>query len=380
MAIDEELREQLRSVIHDFNAPVKYAFAHGSGIFTHEKPQRRSVSKPQIDLVFGVSYTEHWHSLNMRQNPSHYSAVLKTLGAGAVSLVQDKLGAGVFFNHHPVEVDGLRIRYGVVNIDTLLGDLANWNNMYLAGCLHKPVKILRDEPRIRFTNQANLVSALRAALLLLPEEFTELDLYSTLAGLSTSRAPITLYNEAPKSIQNIANHQFLNFRNLYSPLLDLMSNVELQSSAKLSLSSNPEIGVASMKQDMDTEKRGRLVNRLPKEFREKLYRRYQSKYERNEPDSLIASEFGSEVNANSTAAGTNTLEEATRLGREVLVGSGTTFQNSPQSTQFDRLIAGDKDLVQNMAKAISSTVAWPSLTQSLKGLLTTRIGRGSDSA
>ena len=37
---------------------------------------------------------------------------------------------------------------------------------------------------MRLANQVNLVSALRAALLLLPEEFTEYDLYVTIAELS----------------------------------------------------------------------------------------------------------------------------------------------------------------------------------------------------
>ena len=72
----------------------------------------------------------------------------------------------------------------MVNLDTLCRDLLEWDTLYLAGRLHKPVKILRDEPRVRLANQVNLVSALRTALLLLPEEFTEYDLYSTIAGLS----------------------------------------------------------------------------------------------------------------------------------------------------------------------------------------------------
>jgi mitochondrial translocator assembly and maintenance protein 41 len=46
------------------------------------------------------------------------------------------------------------------------------------------VKILRDEPRVRLANQVNLFSALRTAMLLLPEEFTEFELYSTIASLS----------------------------------------------------------------------------------------------------------------------------------------------------------------------------------------------------
>lgn len=365
MAIDEEMREKLRSILWKFNAPIKYAFAYGSGVFSQGKSS--DASKPQVDLIFGVSYTQHWHSLNIRQNPGHYS-MLRTLGSGAVSFVQDKIGAGVFFNPY-VEIDGLKIKYGVVNIDTLLGDLTNWNSLYLAGRLHKPVKILRDEPRIRFTNQANLISALRTALLILPEEFTELDLYSTLAGISYMGDPRMAFGENPNKVKNIVNNQFLNFRNLYSPLLDLMPNVELQSSSKFALPTNSEIGVASMKQDMDPKRRGNMVIRLPKDFREKIYRRYQGKYERIEVAPAI---IGSAAKASAKA---KAIEEAAQLGRGVLSGTPGSFEHLRKGTKFDQQIACDKDLTLNVSKAIQSTVAWPSFTQSCKGILTAGVGR-----
>lgn len=364
MAINEEIREKLRSIIWKFNAPIKYAFAYGSGVFSQGKAS--DASKPQVDLIFGVSYSQHWHSLNMRQNPDHYS-MLRHLGSGAVSFVQDKVGAGVFFNPY-VEIDGLKIKYGVVNIDTLLGDLTNWNTLYLAGRLHKPVKILRDEPRIRFTNQSNLISALRTSLLTLPEEFTELDLYSTLAGISYLGDPRMTFGENPNKVKNIVNNQFINFRNLYSPLLDMLPNVELQSSAKLSLPSNPEIRVASMRQNMDPKKRGNMVARLPMEFREKIYRRYQGKYERGDAAPVV---IGSAAKATADA---KAIEEAARLGKEVLFGTGS-LDRLRKGTKFDQLIASDKDLALNVSKAIQSTVAWPSFTQSCKGVLTAGVSR-----
>ena len=181
ISIDNELRERLRALLWKFNAPIKYAFAYGSGVFTQTNTKTK-INERKVDLIFGVSYTEHWHSLNMRQNPHHYSP-LRWFGSGAVSLVQDKIGAGLYFNPY-VEMDGLNIRYGVVNIDTMLNDLHKWDTLFLAGRLHKPVKILRDEPRVRFVNQSNLISALRTALFILPEEFTELDLYQTIDGIS----------------------------------------------------------------------------------------------------------------------------------------------------------------------------------------------------
>lgn len=351
MAIDEELRENLRSVIWKFNAPIKYAFAYGSGVFSQGKP-----FTSQVDLIFGVSYTQHWHSLNMRQNPHHYS-MLRQLGSSAVSFVQDKMGAGVFFSP-TVEIDGLKIKYGVVNIDTLLGDLTNWNTLYLAGRLHKPVKILRDEPRIRFTNQTNLISALRTSLLLLPEEFTELDLYSTLASLSDISDSKMSFDKSSEKVKNIVNNQFINFRNLYSPLLDMLQNVHLQSLSNISLPSNPEIGVASMKQNMDPKVRSNMIARLPHEFKEKLYRRYQSKYQRDDSGSLAT--------VDPTAA--EAIQEATKLGKDVLSGTTTSFDQLRKGTKFDQLIAADQDLALNVSKAIKSATTWASFTQSCKGI------------
>lgn len=345
MAIDNQLKEKLRSILWKFNAPIKYAFAYGSGVFSQGKAS--DSTKPQVDMIFGVSYTQHWHSLNMRQNPHHYS-FLRHFGSGLVSKVQDNLGSGVYFNPF-VEIDGIKIKYGVVNIDTLLTDLTNWNTLYLAGRLHKPVKILRDEPRIRFTNQANLISALRTALLILPEKFSELDLYRTLAGISYMGDLRTTFKglENPNKVENIVQNQFLNFRNLYSPLLDILPNVKLNSSAAFALDSNRDIGVATMAQDMDPIKRGNMVVRLPNDFRNRLYQRYQSKYQRIESDFSVKN--------------LDILDPSKNVRRD--------------GTAFDRAIASDPELPQIISNVIRNTVAWPSFTQSVKGILTAGIGR-----
>ena len=70
-----------------------------------------------IDFIFGVSFSQHWHSLNLQEHKDHYSS-LGYLGSYAVSKIQDSLGAGVYFNPY-VTINGTLIKYGVVNIDTL---------------------------------------------------------------------------------------------------------------------------------------------------------------------------------------------------------------------------------------------------------------------
>jgi fatty acid synthase subunit beta len=47
-----------------------------------------------IDFIFGVSHTQHWHSLNIRQNRHHYSGV-SSLGSGLVSRIQDQYPLGL---------------------------------------------------------------------------------------------------------------------------------------------------------------------------------------------------------------------------------------------------------------------------------------------
>lgn len=103
MIIDDAVKEWLRPLLWQFRAPVRYAIAYGSGVFP-QGIKKTPGKKPMVDLIFGVTYTQHWHSLNLGQHRDHYS-FLGALGSGAVSYVQDNLGAGVYFNPY-VEING----------------------------------------------------------------------------------------------------------------------------------------------------------------------------------------------------------------------------------------------------------------------------------
>ena len=300
-----------------------------------------------IDFIFGVSYSQHWHSLNLQQHRNHYSAI-GSLGSSLVSRVQDRYGAGVYFNPY-VTVNGTLIKYGVVNLDTLCRDLAEWDTLYLAGRLHKPVKILRDDPRVRLANQINLISAVRTALLLLPSQFTEQDLYGTIAGLSYLGDPrMALPAENPNKVANIVKYQLPNFRRLYAPLIDNLPNVAFHDPRCSSSDwvDDPDAN-AGLVQDMDPKKRGNMVRRLPRSFRSKLYFRYQSKFQIPQRDFEKMLEESDD-------------QDPMRVKRQ-------------QGTLFDQRVAGDRqaDLTKEIKSAIKSTVQWPSVTQSLKGIITT---------
>ncbi|KAF2138040.1 uncharacterized protein K452DRAFT_256840 [Aplosporella prunicola CBS 121167] len=368
--MNHDFTDALRQIIWQFRAPIRYAFAYGSGVFPQSSESSSSGSlsphpnppeaikkwqeggQKVIDFIFGVTYTQHWHSLNLQQHRDHYS-FLGTAGSWAVSQVQDRLGAGVYFNPF-ITVNGTMIKYGVVNLNTLYRDLSEWDTLYLAGRLQKPVKILRDDARIRLANQVNLISAVRAALLMLPGKFTEQQLFNAIAGLSYMGDPRMTYgSENPHKVANIVTHQLRNFRRLYNPLLDTLPNTTHTDSRVKTpgweVDTPPGVDV-TMEQDMDPVKRGNMVRRLPKSFRQKIYFAYQRQY------GISGTEFQ------------KMLEAAKDDDSE-------SFKKR-QGGDFEQRVASESDLRDKVSDAVQLTVKWPSTVQSAKGLLTAGPLRG----
>ncbi|KLP14770.1 proline transport [Fusarium fujikuroi] len=366
MIINYELKEALRLMLRQFNAPIMYCFAYGSGVFP-QSPSKASISEADfravhpnppealiksqkgspkvLDFIFGVSHVEHWHSINMKQHRNHYSG-LASLGSGVVSRVQN-WGAGVYFNPY-VEVNGMLIKYGVTSIDNLVRDLSSWDSLYLAGRLQKPVKILRDHPRVRLANQHNLIAAVRTALLLLPPQFTEAELYSTIAGLSYLGDPrMALPTENKSKVTNIVDNNIVHFRRLYAPLVKTLPNVDFTGACRIDDTDwimNPEAG-NKLQQDMDPVRRGNMVRRLPQTFRSRLYFQYQRRF------GIPRGEFNELMKA-------STDEEGGAVKKM-------------QGGEFERRIATDdaQKLNETVRIVIKQTVNWPSTVQSIKGLL-----------
>ncbi|KAF2276712.1 mitochondrial import protein mmp37 [Westerdykella ornata] len=364
---NEEFKRALRNILRKL-PPVTYAFAYGSGVFPqsdvttsritnspHPNPPEAILKWQKgggkmIDFIVAARYTEHFHSLNLARHRDHYS-FLGSLGSGIVSHVNDKYGAGVYFNPY-VDVNGAMIKYGVVSLQTLHRDLTDWDTLYLAGRLHKPVKILFEEPSIRVANQRNLLSAVRCSLLLLPPTFTEKQLYCTIAGLSYQGDPRMDYgSENPRKIENIVTHQIRNFRLLYHDLIMSLPNVSYIDDKAIQ---NPDWMDDTkldlrLQQDMDPERRGNIVRRLPKSFREKLYFLYQRKF------AIPGREFQEMLDASKDEEG---------ILKKQLGGP------------FDRRIAGETDLPDMVARAVHQTVKWPSTVQSIKSFFTAGPTRG----
>ncbi|XP_069875243.1 phosphatidate cytidylyltransferase, mitochondrial isoform X3 [Dipodomys merriami] len=198
-----------RRVLAHFPGELSLAFAYGSGVF-RQAGRGWDQKRAMLDLVFTVDDPVTWHTKNLKKNWSHYS-FLKILGPRFITSVQNNYGAGVYYNPL-IMCDGRIIKYGVISTSILIEDLLNWNNLYIAGRLQKPVKIvaMNENVTLRSALEKNLKSAVTAAFLMLPESFSEEDLFMEIAGLSYSdKSPegqFTQLMTLPKTLQQRINH------------------------------------------------------------------------------------------------------------------------------------------------------------------------------
>lgn len=96
--VSDSLSSELSEILQTFKAPIRYAMGYGSGVFT-QKTYDPNQDRPMLDFIFAVTHPDHWHSINLQQNPKHYALPVRCLGSGPISWLQDKgPGAGIWFN------------------------------------------------------------------------------------------------------------------------------------------------------------------------------------------------------------------------------------------------------------------------------------------
>ena len=205
-------------ILSNFPSPLRLAFAYGSGVF--QQHGHAAVTQNMLDFIFVVDNPVTWHKENIKTNNSHYS-FLKYFGHKYISCVQQKYGAHVYFNTL-VQCEGRTIKYGVISTDDFVDDLLDWNTLYIAGRLHKPVNIIHKDPCFNVANAllTNLQSAIHASLLLLPEKFDGRQLYETVTSLSYSGDFRMKVGEDQNKIRNIVKPNIHHFRELYETILD----------------------------------------------------------------------------------------------------------------------------------------------------------------
>lgn len=201
---------------------VSLVFGYGSKVIK----QAGAVSRNDlVDVIVAVDDPYRWHEENLERNNHHYSLVrLLPTAAKKVTWLQEEFGAKVYFNPY-VNINNLAMKYGVIKTDHLIQDLTYWDELYIAGRLHKPVEFLINtcdkNETLRKALRFNKESALRAALLQLPENFDRIRLYETITGLSYHGDVRMAFAEDKNKVRNIAEAQCERFDQLYLPILKM---------------------------------------------------------------------------------------------------------------------------------------------------------------
>lgn len=255
---------QLKGILKCFPRDMKFCFAYGSGAF---KQINNQSNNNMVDLIFVVHNVNQWHAENLKLNPKHYAQPLRFLGHRAIANVQEKWGAKVYYNTLVKMAGGYTIKYGIISEVSLIEDLLDWNDLYLAGRLHKPVKVLvepNEHSQLPTALVQNLHSAVHAALLLLPQHFTETDFYKTIAGLSYNGDFRMTFGENKEKVNNIVLPQITHFKQLYSPILQHFENyVDIPKSDKMAITCH---------QDTSPATKVHHLNQLPRMPQVKLVR------------------------------------------------------------------------------------------------------------
>lgn len=204
-----------------FPSTPSFAFAYGSRVKL--QLNQPLVAGDLIDLIIAVDDPLDFHRKNLEINQSHYS-FLKYFGPRAVTRIQERMGAKIYYNPYVAVDDGKeQIKYGVIKTQDLINDLLDWETLYVSGRLHKPVTIFQgpvdqSEPLAKAL-KINLQSAIHASLLLLDETFSEESLYWTISSLSYHGDFRMMFGENKNKISNIVKPQIPLFRKLYHPYL-----------------------------------------------------------------------------------------------------------------------------------------------------------------
>lgn len=205
-----------------------------------------------------------WHAANMLLNPSHYGGIINGVfprtppsvlsstvspvssiwnpfapAASRVTSAARTIGSGIHFvapfeleQGGDPEGERVRCKYGVIDFDDAVDDLINWRRLAFAGRMHKPTLDVSyclqtdteagnspnlDYDRLIDAQCSNMRSAFSTSLLLLPEEFSEFELFKTMTGISYCGDVRTIVGaEDPMKVDRIVTNSMVPLREMYN--------------------------------------------------------------------------------------------------------------------------------------------------------------------
>jgi translocator assembly and maintenance protein 41 len=366
------LRRWLGEMLTTSFPATRMAFAYGSGVFSQQTAAEvRAATNgnqeaPMIDLVLTVDNPTMWHKENIQRNRNHYSAAAY-VGSSFIAKTQETAAAVWYNTLVPIPEpwgDGRQLmKYGVISSHALEKDLKTWSSFYISGRMQKPIawiegykmsdsnkkdfigygvdgKIAEKVDLVK-AGQTNLKGALAAALLQLPNTFTEGQLYETITGLSYAGDFRMAIAENPDKITNIVKNggSPARFRKLYEPFLSEMKSVTCLDNRI----DNSDILNVRFEQDVTKNARINMLNELPLEIQKRMTLNLnQNGNNDGDADALI-----SEKLANAMRLTLSTLVGQTALKQTMkgLASAGVTKSAVYSMSKIRKKIKGGKNKI-----------------------------------
>ena len=173
----------------DFPRETSLVLSFGSG---HYEASR----KKETGVIFVVKNAVKWHQENYQMHKTHYKSDGSLLSQRQVEELSFMEDHAIFFKEKlSFSEDDAPLTYGVLPLNSVINDLDSWEVLCAAGILHSPVNLvnykIENSLKLVRAMQRNLFHATLVSLLLLPDSFTEDELYSTVSSLSQSSKVLT---------------------------------------------------------------------------------------------------------------------------------------------------------------------------------------------
>jgi translocator assembly and maintenance protein 41 len=197
--------------------------AYGSGVFS--QGQQSEDKSKLTDVLVVVDDAVAWHRANIEMNAAHYPFWLR--GPERASKFQTFGGARMIFFPY-VKLASLQCKYGVIGTADLIRDLTEWDALYCAGRLQKPVRLLKPPVSLDLRNalETNLSQAVGVAALLLAASrkpvLSETELFVQIARLSYDGDVRMAFAENPNKVTDIVTNNLEAFGALYRSHIDTL--------------------------------------------------------------------------------------------------------------------------------------------------------------
>ena len=227
MRANARARERIAGVLAAL-PPVEHALAYGSAVLADA-----SVAGPEraLDVLVAVRDPAAWHDANATRNPSHYAWHARLGGGRAIHGAATTLGADAHYNARLRDERGRAYKYGVVDVRDVVDDLERWKHLFVAERMHKPHETARACAAIVNAQARNARSAANAALLTLPETFSELDFHRAIVRLSyDGDVRFAFAAEDGLKIERIARSNGEAMREMYEDVVRELKGVETSAS------------------------------------------------------------------------------------------------------------------------------------------------------